>query len=296
MSRRKVSNYDFLSRYNYFVPGWPEIIIILALLLAGAVIGSLVNVLFTLVAGQDSLDAATLVSYPFMFIPAMIYASSRSRRNRMTRGGVALDSNNFGRYGFWLCAVLAMLMTIALGICSDPVNALLPPMPEWLESALGSMTRGTLWINFVCVSIFAPVFEEWLCRGMVLRGLLAGGTKPFWAIVLSALFFALIHLNPWQAVPAFILGCAFGYVYYRTGSLRLTMLMHFANNTLALVLSNIDSLRDAEGWMEIMPGNLFWICAAAALLLTVLAARVFRRIPLASEKGSCDSLPSMFDE
>lgn len=72
------------------------------------------------------------------------------------------------------------------------------------------------------------------------------GIKPVWAIFWSAVFFAFIHLNPWQAVPAFILGCLFGYVYYKTGSLKLTMLMHFTNNTFSLIFSNIDKFKDAK--------------------------------------------------
>lgn len=296
MKRRRVSNYDFLSRYAYFVPGWPEIIILLALLMAGMLLGTVVAGIYAAIAGPGGADAAMLVSYPLMFVPPMVYASSKSRRNRMNLGGVALDSNNFGRCGFWICALLVMVLTVSLGICSDPVCSLLPPMPEWLENALGTMTKGTLWMNFVSVSIFAPVFEEWLCRGMVLRGLLDKGTRPVWAIVISSLFFAFIHLNPWQALPAFILGCAFGYVYYRTGSLKLTMLMHFTNNTLSLALANIGGLQEAESWADILPHPLFWICVATALIVTVLVVRVFRRIPLISGKGNCDPLPSMFDE
>ena len=54
---------------------------------------------------------------------------------------------------------------------------------------------------------------------MVLRGLLGHKVKPVWAIVISAAFFAIIHLNPWQAIPAFLLGCvlllALGLMFYQ---------------------------------------------------------------------------------
>ncbi len=58
---------------------------------------------------------------------------------------------------------------------------------------------------------FAPVLEEWMCRGIVLRGLLnysrkgepgedgsRRGMNPALAIAISAIFFATIHGNLWQ--------------------------------------------------------------------------------------------------
>ena len=48
--------------------------------------------------------------------------------------------------------------TIAAAFVVEPLTALLPDMP--------------LWATLLSVSVFAPLFEEWLCRGLVLRGLL----------------------------------------------------------------------------------------------------------------------------
>ena len=90
-------------------------------------------------------------------------------------------------------------------------------------------------------------------------GSTATGTKPIWAIFWSAVFFAFIHLNPWQAVPAFVLGCLFGYVYYKTGSLKLTMLMHCVNNTLATLLSRIPGMGEAESFMDVLSPWAYWL-------------------------------------
>ena len=152
-------------------------------------------------------------------------------------------------------------------------------------------------MNLLCVSIFAPIFEEWLCRGMVLRGLLNAKredgsrvSSPFWAIVISSLFFAAIHGNPWQAIPAFTMGCLMGYVYYRTGSLKLTMLMHCVNNTFAVICSHIDSLSEMENWTDVLPGNPYWILFAVCVLLIALVVLEFSKIPLTSQQGNCDRI------
>lgn len=298
MARR--GNFDVLGKYAWCIPSVADIFILVFLLLVGSLIGSGVVLVASLCVGAGNSAAfmaeyTTLISYPIMFIPPMIWAAGKSRRNRMQYKGLALDNANVAPHGWLLCALMVMAATLAAGIVGDLSTSWLPPMPKWLEDALKGLTTGSFWVNFICVSIFAPFFEEWLCRGMVERGLLGRGVKPAWAIVLSALFFALIHLNPWQAIPAFLLGCLFGYVYYKTGSLKLTMLMHFTNNTFALVIGHIDSLQDAENWMDVLgPG--YWYCFAASVLLIALVVLAFRRIPLERPSGGFEVLPSAFDE
>ena len=274
-SRRKRGNFKFLEGYSWYVPGVGQMFVLLLMLLVGAVLGNVVTLLFSLAGGAEAASSyAMLIAYPVMFIPAMLYAGAWSRLNSYNNEGVKLDSNNFGRCGAVPCALLVMLATLAAGFCLDIVQR----------------------ANFVSVSIFAPLFEEWLCRGMVLRGLLNRKVRPVWAIVISAAFFAVIHLNPWQALPAFLIGCLFGYVYYRTGSLKLTMLMHFTNNSFSLILANIDSLKEMDSWMDVLPGPLYWIVFAGCALLLVLIARVFARIPLKSPEGNCDKVTSLFEE
>ncbi len=295
--KRKPRNYQFLAKFTYFVPGVADMFILFAWLLAGALLGNLVTLPLALAFGQEAgMEYGMVVAYPLMFLPAMIYASVKSRGNSFTRSGLLLDSSHFSPLGGALCALFVILATLSAAFCSDAILSVMPEMPPFLEELLKSMTQGNIWINFLSVSIFAPFFEEWLCRGMVLRGLLGNKVKPVWAIVISAVFFAFIHLNPWQAVPAFLLGCLFGYVYYKTGSLKLTMLMHFANNTFSLVMSNIDAFKDVESWVEVLPGMRYWIIFAAAILLLVLIIQAFRKIPLDRTEGNLDPVKPLFED
>ena len=294
--RRKVRNYNVFAGHAYYTPAVKGMFVLLLLLLLGALIGSLVTALLMLVYGNSfATEYGTLVSYPIMFIPPMMYAGYKSRSNAVFEQGYALDSNHFGKTGGWVCALMAAVAVLAAAFMTDFINAQMPPMPEWLEEALTSMTQGTLWVNLLCVSVFAPLFEEWLCRGMVLRGLLNArkydGSQriaPAWAIVISALFFAVIHLNPWQAIPAFILGCLFGFVYYKTGSLKLTMLMHCVNNTFAVIAGQIESLAEMETWMDVLSPKQYWVIFAGCALLLILIVREFGKIPLRSPAGNCD--------
>jgi len=97
-------------------------------------------------------------------------------------------------------------------------------LPE--PKALGEMmkTMGPLVVVFV-----APLTEEPLCRGLILRGLLERYPKGK-AILFSALIFAIMHLNPWQFFPPLMIGLFFGWIMAETGSLWLPVLGHLLNN------------------------------------------------------------------
>lgn len=294
--KSKKSNYDIWSGYSWYVPGVSGMFAMLGLLLLGGILGNLATLLLLPLGADVATEYGTVIAYPLMFIPAMIYAKMRSARNELFENGYALDSNNFKPVTPWLLVLCCVVATLALSFNLDAVNAAMPPMPEFLEEALKGLTQGNFWLNFLCVSIFAPLFEEWLCRGIVLRGLLnskkSDGThiKPAYAILFSALFFAVIHLNPWQAIPAFAIGCLMGYIYYKTGSLKLTMLMHFANNTFALVIGQSESLKDYDSWLEILPASQYWVIFAAALLFIVLFVRMTAKVTTIRPSGNSDEI------
>lgn len=77
--------------------------------------------------------------------------------------------------------------------------------------------------------ILGPVFEEIIYRGIILKGLLASNS-PKLAIIASSIIFAVSHGKPIQILGALILGLFLGWIYYKTKSLGLTILLHFTAN------------------------------------------------------------------
>lgn len=288
MARRKVRDYSFFKGFDFYIPGWGGIAALAGLLIAGSLLGGFVNILLGLVMKPEDVKTyGMLVAYPLQFVPAMIYASYRSRRNAGFDTGLALDNGHFGRPGFWILALAVIPATVCAAYMTDALASLMPPMPDSIKKLLEGLTDGPVWVSLLSVSVMAPFFEEWLCRGMVMRGLLTR-VKPVWAIVISAVFFAVIHLNPWQALPAFILGCLFGYVYYKTGSLKLTMLMHCTNNTFSVACAHIDTLKDAETWLDVLTPVQYGAGFVAAALIVALLIELLRRIPLEGPAGNLD--------
>lgn len=281
-------SYDLFSSYSHFLPGVGGLFGIFALFMLGALLGNILVLGLQFISPEFAKEYGMIISYPLMFIPAMLYASAKSRFEENFTPGFKMDSNNFGRFSGIQIAAIVTVATLATAFMTDAISSLMPPMPEWLEATMKELLHAPFWITLISVSVFAPLFEEWLCRGIVLRSLLTK-YSPATAIIVSAVFFAIIHFNPWQAIPAFILGLLFGYVYYKTGSLKLTMLMHCANNTMAAVFSRIPAFEEAKSFIDVMNPWTYaciFICSAAFVVAAII---VFAGIPhKEGNLGGCD--------
>ena len=301
ISARKVNNYDLYSGHAWYVPGIKGMFGFIGWYLLGALLAGIVTLVLGLFMSQDAIqDYGLIVQYPLQFIPAMIYAANQSRKNMMFDPGYVLDNKHFQPYGLGLAILLTVVMTYASMFVFDLPNywnmqltnksSILSQFYDMIMELMKEMTGGPFWSSFLVVAIFAPIFEEWLCRGMVLRGLLTK-MKPVWAIVISALFFAVIHANPWQALNAFLLGLVMGYVYYKTGSLLLTMIIHFVNNGTAVVLSNVESLKDYDYWIDILGKQNYTIVFLVSCVVLAACLWAFSRIKVENPWGNIDRIP-----
>ncbi len=280
-------SYDLFSNYAHCLPDVGGMLLLFVMFLIGALLGNLIVLGLGLVSAEFAAMYGIVISYPVMFIPPLLYASVQSRRNEYFDLGYALDSNNFGQMGGWKLGLIVSIATIAVAFMTDSLTRIMPEAPQWFEDAMNSLMDAPTWLTLLSVSIFAPLFEEWLCRGLVLRGLLQK-KSPAVAISLSALFFAILHMNPWQAVPAFILGLLFGYVYYKTGSLKLTMLMHCVNNTFAVIFSKIPQCKDADSFLDVMSPWVYACIFIACITFTWGALVTLKAIPFYKEDARCN--------
>lgn len=82
----------------------------------------------------------------------------------------------------------------------------------------------------------APVVEELAFRGLVFAGLRKHGFSPAVTIALSALIFALFHLEPARILVVGGVGLVLGFLRWRTGSLGAGIVAHCVNNLPAAVL------------------------------------------------------------
>lgn len=103
-----------------------------------------------------------------------------------------------------------------------------------IEPIIGAGVVNRLIAAIVIVGI-APVIEEIFFRGFVLQSL-ALRFSPHTASIVSALVFALIHLQINSAGLIFVLGLILNWIFMRSGSLIPAILFHMVNNGLAFAI------------------------------------------------------------
>lgn len=143
------------------------------------------------------------------------------------------------------------------------------PLSAWEQQAFEGMATGTL-TTVVSVCLIAPVVEEMLFRGILLRAFLERYPRGL-AIAYSALFFGAAHLNIYQFVLAFGLGLLLGWLYERSRSLVPCIALHAALNSTVIALELAAPQSAAfDPWAVPALG---WLGAVLAASLGMLALR-----------------------
>lgn len=145
---------------------------------------------------------------------------------------------------------LAFLFLIPITTLSGLVNeqmqlpAALSSLEQWMKSAedfaqfvvqkMVDEPSAPVWINYVVIAMVPAIVEELLFRGALQRLFLQLTKNKHWGIWIGALVFSAIHMQFYGFLPRLFLGAIFGYIVYYSGSLWITIALHFINNTLAL--------------------------------------------------------------
>ncbi len=133
--------------------------------------------------------------------------------------------------------------------------------------------------GFLMVAVAAPILEETLFRGIILRALLKK-YKPYKAILWSAIAFGIFHLNPWQFLYATVLGLFLGYMYWKTKSLFYPILIHFMLNSTAFFTAQMMDMKGTEGLTEHLSGDdlqKFIAMIVIAVILIIMAWKYFEK-------------------
>lgn len=156
---------------------------------------------------------------------------------------------------------------------ADNVFRWLFPVPRFLADFFRNLfsTDASWWASLFALVVVAPVTEEILFRGLILRGLLSRHGVRL-AVLMSAVLFALAHLNPWQLISAGSLGVLFGWWYHRTRSLVPGLIGHALVNgsvlTCGFLPVEITGFNKGEPYatVEFQP---LWFDAAGLAVLVV---------------------------
>ena len=175
----------------------------------------------------------------------------------------------------WPVGVLFWVTLAALGtVIPSEAFLELVPLPDWSGDSLEGLL-GSRW-GYLAVCIFAPLVEELVFRGAILRALLKTAQSHWVAITVSAVLFSAVHLNPIQMPHAFCVGLILGWMYYRTSSLIPGIMMHWVNNTVAYVTCNLYPQTVDSGVTDLLGGSTAKVALAVVFSLMLFFPALFQ--------------------
>ena len=194
------------------------------------VVSFIVQGVWTLVMGKDTVMNAT-----GLIITMAVFSILTMAVFLLAKWSVV--SRHWVRTRPWF--VLFWCVVAALGVIVPSVwlQEHMPELPNVVEGEFDMIMKDR-WGYFV-VGLLAPLAEEMVFRGAILRSLLRWKQNPWVGIAISALLFAVIHMNPAQMPHAFLIGLLLGWMYWRTDSIVPGVVYHWVNNTVAYILYNI---------------------------------------------------------
>lgn len=140
-------------------------------------------------------------------------------------------------------------------------------MEEMFKSIMGNR-----W-GYLALGILAPLAEEMVFRGAILRTLLNYfNGRMYWVpIIVSALLFGLVHGNMAQLLNAFLIGILLGWMYYRTESIVPGVVLHWVNNTVAYTMYKLMPQMNDGKLIVFFHGNnrLMYMGLACSLLVFI---------------------------
>lgn len=101
-------------------------------------------------------------------------------------------------------------------------------------------------ISILCTSIFVPVIEEYVFRGVIFSYLGKFGTV--FGIVASSVIFGIAHNSPVQSVYALVFGLFSATLVAVTGNIKTSVLLHVGNNFLTVTLGYVLGELEVSGF------------------------------------------------
>ena len=138
----------------------------------------------------------------------------------------------------------SMVFGLGLLIVYDEIDRLIskiltPPDSLFDLSPFLSMDAPfTALIIILTIVVFAPIGEEIVFRGFLQRSLQKNWGDPTRAVLVTSMFFALIHMNPYWLIQIYLWGVILGYLAYQTGSIIPSIILHGLNNGASILLNS----------------------------------------------------------
>lgn len=160
---------------------------------------------------------------------------------------------------------IILILNLLISLCTPAIEHALRLVGIGLREVTINTASSLSLTLYVC--IVAPIVEELIYRGVILRKLLPYGTHL--AIVPPAVCFALMHHNFYQGLSAVLGGLVYGFVALRY-SLAASICLHIAKNTVSTVLPLLEKGGELGAWATLL---LFFIAGVFVLIGSIIVIR-----------------------
>ena len=224
-----------------------RLFILLALIIIGLILGTVIGWAYVFITKSNPQDLNALrfmqiSSQLFTFVFPPIAYAFLVKENPVNALGLKKSKT------LWILIGIAMIFAIMpfnSVIAEWNANLTLPESMSKIESLMKQMqeaateiiekfvsvdTIGGLILNLFMIAGLAALGEELLFRSIIQTSLIKICKNAHIGILIASVIFSFIHFEFYGFVPRLILGMLLGYMFYFSGSIWISMLMHFLNN------------------------------------------------------------------
>lgn len=185
---------------------------------------------------KDMMDGSWLSSLSLMvasqLLPIYVFLKRKYTNYNFSFGYQFGDG--FSKKKLYLWAAVASVGCLLFDLM---IAMIFPVIDEWNILIFGedSGPDNINFIDFISGCLLAPLVEEAIFRGAIERRLLEKDWNPWFAIVISAILFAIPHFSLYTLFFS-CFGILVGWLYYRTRCIWPGILIHTLYNSLAFVM------------------------------------------------------------
>ena len=169
--------------------------------------------------------------------------------------------------------IVSMTLTFYFldSIIASVVMTLVPGSGELFGALMNSITSGNVIAGMLTVMLLGPIAEELAFRGVMLQTT-KKGFGIVGCIVVTAIMFGIMHMNPVQTIYAIPIGAALAFIAYKYNSLVPAMIAHVLNNSLSVILSKLVSELNEV------------VCVIMIVVFGALSIFLYKQLPARQEK------------
>ncbi len=171
---------------------------------------------------------------------------------------------------------------VLINLITQIILYLFPQNMEVAEALTDAIIiKDNLVLNLVIVALMPAICEEIFFRGFIFTSFKGKDSSKI-AIITSGILFGFMHMDFLRIIPTSILGIIFAYTVYKSESIFIAMILHFINNSIAVLVSHYPNseLVKMSSFIELDFKNLnigkFIILICISAVFIIIGIRLFK--------------------